>query len=235
RHRHRAGTTAGHDSRRGNESAPGPRSRLSWRRQYLVASSWPGIGKVLPRFEIRVCQRGRSGSRVLSRRAEARRGWPSIWGRRSPDGSCGRPEGWAAPLSPVTEARVAPSYLALLRVEFARFTPSAGLRRRPASSLWHWSSPHGGRALPATLRCGARTFLTPTRRASTARGHPTASLTRRIVRAGARGPDRESGSGPDDHRGRPTRCRAIDGLVREGIGHRVLGARDVGRGPAVEA
>ncbi len=55
----------------------------------------------------------------------------------------------------------APSYLALLRVEFARFTPTDGLRRRPASSLWHWSSPHGGRALPATLRCGARTFLTP--------------------------------------------------------------------------
>ena len=55
----------------------------------------------------------------------------------------------------------APSYLALLQVEFARFTPSDGSRRRPASSLWHWSSPHGGRALPATLRCGARTFLTP--------------------------------------------------------------------------
>jgi len=29
-----------------------------------------------------------------------RRGWPSIWGRRLPDGSCGRPEGWAARLSP---------------------------------------------------------------------------------------------------------------------------------------
>ena len=34
--------------------------------------------------------------------------------------------------------------------------------RRPKaadSSLWHWSSPRGGRALPATPRCGARTFL----------------------------------------------------------------------------
>src|SRR6478736_732505 len=30
----------------------------------------------------------------------AGQGWPSIWGRRSPDGSCGRPEGWAAHLSP---------------------------------------------------------------------------------------------------------------------------------------
>src|SRR5207342_1580788 len=75
---------------------------------------------------------------------------------------------------------VAPSYLALLRVEFARFTPPAGLRRRSASSLWHWSSPHGGRALPATLRCGARTFLTPPTESppSPTRDHPTASLTR---------------------------------------------------------
>src|SRR6187551_2554318 len=68
----------------------------------------------------------------------------------------------SAPLPPSTLPPTgAPSYLALLRVEFARFTPIAGLRRRSASSLWHWSSPHGGRALPATLRCGARTFLTP--------------------------------------------------------------------------
>src|SRR5436190_14494738 len=28
-----------------------------------------------------------------------------------------------------------------------------------ASSLWRWSSPRGGRALPANLLCGARTFL----------------------------------------------------------------------------
>src|SRR5215210_7061251 len=54
-------------------------------------------------------------------------------------------------------ARVAPSYLALLRVEFAAFHSGS---EEPASSLWHWSSPRGGRALPATLRWGARTFLT---------------------------------------------------------------------------
>src|SRR6478736_6987324 len=35
------------------------------------------------------------------------------------------------------------------------------LRLSPASSLWRWSSPRGGRELPATSRCGARTFLTP--------------------------------------------------------------------------
>src|SRR6476646_9236662 len=74
----------------------------------------------------------------------------------------------SAPLPPSTFPPTgAPSYLALLRVEFARFTPNDGSRRRSASSLWHWSSPHGGRALPATLRCGARTFLTPST------GHPT--------------------------------------------------------------
>ena len=81
----------------------------------------------------------------------------SIWGRRLPDGSCSRPEGWAARLSP-RRTGVAPSYLALLRVEFAAFHSGP---EGPASSLWHWSSPHGGRALPATLRWGARTFLTP--------------------------------------------------------------------------
>src|SRR6266576_1067708 len=46
-------------------------------------------------------------------------------------------------------ARVAPSYLALLQVEFAAFHSGP---EGPASSLWHWSSPRGGRALPATLR-----------------------------------------------------------------------------------
>lgn len=38
-----------------------------------------------------------------------------------------------------------------------------------ASSLWRWSSPRGGRELPATLRCGARTFLTPAAEAADAR------------------------------------------------------------------
>jgi hypothetical protein len=60
----------------------------------------------------------------------------------------------------VPVARNASSYLALLRVELASFHPAAGFP--PAgSSLWRWSSPRGGRALPATLRRRARTFLTP--------------------------------------------------------------------------
>jgi len=63
--------------------------------------------------------------------------------------------------------------LALLRVEFAAFHSDP---EGPASSLWHWSSPHGGRALPATLRWGARTFLTPIRSPGPTRDRPAASL-----------------------------------------------------------
>src|SRR2546430_9334045 len=32
------------------------------------------------------------------------------------------------------------------------------------SSLWRWSSPHGGRVLPASLPCAVRTFLDGSRR-----------------------------------------------------------------------
>ncbi len=52
--------------------------------------------------------------------------------RRLPDGSCGRPEGWAAHLSPsvaLQRRRVAPSYVALLQVEFAAFHPAGRSRR----------------------------------------------------------------------------------------------------------
>ena len=133
----------------------------------------------------------RSVSRVLSRRASRR------IGDGHPSGAAGRPTAHAAdpragqrtsPPRTVTRPRVAPSYLALLRVEFARFTPACGSHRRPASSLWHWSSPHGGRALPATLRCGARTFLTPSAGLPPpmTRDHPTASLTRGVYPAQAR-------------------------------------------------
>lgn len=35
---------------------------------------------------------------------------------------------------------------------------------RAGSSLWRWSSPHGGRVLPASLPCAVRTFLDGFRR-----------------------------------------------------------------------
>src|SRR4029078_2161739 len=49
------------------------------------------------------------------------------------------------------------------------------------SSLWRWSSPLGGRELPATLRRGARTFLVSvTACADGTRDHPTISLAHRF-------------------------------------------------------
>ena len=70
----------------------------------------------------------RSVSRVLShRRRSARWGWPSICGRRSPDGSCGLPEGWAAHLSPEPVARhgLRPPIWPCSRWSLPRFTPPA--------------------------------------------------------------------------------------------------------------
>src|SRR5439155_14083041 len=84
-----------------------------------------------------------------------------------------------------------PSYLALLRVELAAFHSGA---EAPASSLWRWSSPRGGRVLPATSRCGARTFLTPSGCPAGAR--PSGRLAdRRILTGGA-----PAGRSPADDR-----------------------------------
>ena len=103
----------------------------------------------------------RSVSRVLSRGPCGAAGMAIHLGRRSPDGSCGLPEGWAAPLSPT---RGFPRAGCALLFDLAPgrvcrvSLRSNGLRHRPASSLWHWSSPHGGRALPATLRLRSSDF-----------------------------------------------------------------------------
>ena len=70
-----------------------------------------------------VAPTSRSVSRVLYRGAEAPRRRSSISGRRLPDGSCGRPEGTAARRS-ARRTGPSPSYLALLRVEFAPFHPA---------------------------------------------------------------------------------------------------------------
>ena len=115
---------------------------------------------------------------VTNRRAPARRSLSRVLSRPAPK----RATGMAIHLGPpVTRrlmrptrglgsaplprsghpVRVAPSYLALLRVEFAAFHSAIRPESRAAaSSLWHWSSSRDGRALPATLRWGARTFLT---------------------------------------------------------------------------
>jgi hypothetical protein len=145
----------------------------------------------------------------------------------------------SAPLPPSTVARQrdAPSYLALLRVEFARFTPVGGLHRRSASSLWHWSSPHGGRALPATLRCGARTFLTPSTgdpiddarpsdRLADTPFYPEASGTLGANCPAIRVP---LVWGKADDRCLASRVGPVDGFVREPVGNGVHGTWDVRR------
>ncbi len=97
--------------------------------------------------------------------------------RRLPDDSCGRPEGWAARLSPTTPhgGEGCALLFGLAPGRVCRVSPRRP--KPPDSSLWHCSSPRGGRGLPATLRCGARTFLEPQRRTAPARDRPTASLT----------------------------------------------------------
>ena len=144
-------------------------------------TSGPGRVREERSLELGEASARRSVSRVLSRRAEARRRrWPSICGRRSPDGSCGRPEGWAAHLSPAGHpVRVAPSYLALLRVEFAAFHSAV----RPESRARHRHCGTGprlatdGRYPPP---CAEELGLSSRRdRVAPAvpRSHPTASLT----------------------------------------------------------
>ena len=115
-------------------------------------------------------------------RLSAHRGWPSIWGRRSPDGSCGRPEGWAAHLSPahgcppagcallfgLAPGGVCPFHSGLrfapptgiVTVALVLASRRAGVTRHPA--LRSSDFPHAiGRVAPPMTR-----------------DHPTASLTR---------------------------------------------------------
>ncbi len=141
--------------------------------------------------------------------------------------------------------RVAPSYLALLRVEFAAFHSAIRPEgRATASSLWHWSSSHDGRALPATLRCGARTFLTVPAGHPTDLARPSDRLADRAIlpcprrpavatSVGDRGRRSAARRAPHD-RGRPARVGAVDRLVRQRVGDAVLGPRHVRGRPARE-
>ena len=74
-------------------------------RRFAAAGSRPANAQVRGRAERLPVGQGVSEAickpSSVPARLSAHRGWPSIWGRRSPDGSCGRPEGWAAHLSPV--------------------------------------------------------------------------------------------------------------------------------------
>ncbi len=68
-------------------------------------------------------------------RLSTHRGWPSIWGRRSPDGSCGRPEGWAAHLS-LVDGRPPTSYALLFGLAPGGVCPfHSGLRFAPSTGI----------------------------------------------------------------------------------------------------
>ncbi len=91
------------------------------------------------------------------------RGWPSIWGRRSPDGSCGRPEGWAAPLSP-DRGRPRPGCALLFGLAPGRVC-RVSLRPKACADGRHRHCGTGPRLTadgryPLPCACGARTFLT---------------------------------------------------------------------------
>ena len=96
--------------------------------------------------------------------------------RRSPDGSSGRPEGWAARLSP-RRTGVAPSYLALLRVEFAPF--HSARRLAPPGGIVTVALVLALRRAGVTRHPALRSSDFPrtvTTEVATARGHPIASL-----------------------------------------------------------
>ncbi len=128
-------------------------------------------------------------SSVLSRLAADRDGHPS--------GAAGRPTAHAAdpragqrtsPPSTVARRRVAPSYLALLRVEFARFTPVVGLRR--SSGIVTVALVLASRRAGVTRHPALRSsdFPHAARRVapSPTRSHPTASLTEAMLPARSR-------------------------------------------------
>src|SRR5665811_342881 len=97
--------------------------------------------------------------------------------RRLPDGSCGRPEGWAAHLSPaaVARQRVAPSYLALLRVEFAAFHPGRRSCRTRLCGTGPRLAADGRYPLPCAEELGLSSRRIPE---DPPRDHPDASLAR---------------------------------------------------------
>src|SRR5262245_46374404 len=76
--------------------------------------------------------------------------------------------------------RVSVLLLGLAPGRVCRVSPRIPVARPADSSLWHWSSPHGGRALPATLALRSSDFPRAAR-CREARDHPIGSLAVRIL------------------------------------------------------
>ncbi len=114
-------------------------------------------------------------------RLTAGRGWPSIWGRRSPDGSCGRPEGWAAHLS-LVDGRPPTSCALLFGLAPGGVCPfHSGRRLAPPSGIVTVALVLASRRAGVTRHPALRSsdFPHAARRVapSSTRSHPTASLT----------------------------------------------------------
>ena len=208
----------------GSTSWPSPRVRTCT----ICIPTEPGCGCAdASRPGLCERQRDRPVSRVLSR-AEAR-GRSSIWSAGHPTAHAADPRARAA--RPVPGRW--PRHALLLGLAPGRVC-RVSLRRPkpPASSLWHWSSPRGGRGLPAALRCGARTFLT--RGSLGARDRPAGSLpgsgddwsdpttewstARGLTGPGRRGPRASTHPYPSVRR--PSHHRRLQRTPRQGRGSR---------------
>jgi len=176
--------------------------RRSRRRPHLCAELCARPPDRIPpgavsRTDSRVRQRARPVSRVLCRVALRRaRRWPSICGRRSPDGSCGRPEGWAARLSPGEPGVALLFGLAPGRACRVSLRSGPGPVRHRHCGAGPRLSADGSYPLPRAVELG----LSSRRRvAPPARGHPAASLTEPILPLA---PVRASGGRPRQGRRR---------------------------------
>jgi hypothetical protein len=158
---------------------------------------------LLSRTDSAECQRERSVSRVLYRPTPERRTVMAIHLRPSVARRLMRPTRGLgnAPLPrPVARRGLRPPIWPCsgwsLPVSLRR--PARG--RATASSLWHWSSSRDGRVLPATLRCGARTFLAASLRVTpTGAARPSDRLADRWILPSRRGPPLQSEASTQGH------------------------------------
>ena len=147
-------------------------------------------------------------------------------GRRSPDGSCGRPEGWAAHLSPANRGCTLLLGLApgrVCRVSLRPHRHVAGSDGIVTVALVLASRRTGVTRYPA-LRSSDFPRAASRPRSSATRGHPAVSLAASILPAWR----------PNDDRRRSARQGPVDRRVAHRVGGEVLGPPDVPGGPSVE-
>ena len=179
-------------------------------------------------------------SRVLSRRPVARATEMAIHlGRRSPGGSSGRPEGWAARLSPGEPGCALLLGLAPGRVcRVSLRPPACAAARHRHCGTGPRLTADGRYPLPCAAELGLSSR--PSRGCPRRGSRPSDRLADRPILPSPDGPvhrlsNGRSGSAPSDHERWTTGGDAVDRLVGERIGERVLGPRNVGRRPPRES